>query len=243
MLGSLTGSTRTGPPRRAASSRAASTRFSSRGPAISEIAPEVSGAGAGGEVGEPLGDGPGRDQLGAHVGQVAHLALGAPLHERPHELVELRGTQHLDRERAGEHGLLVGVLRGVVAAGEPVGADDGHHDDPPDPGPLARPPAGCGSRSGRTPWPPPRRTSASSPRRRCVSTPVRASARPSPVMMSTPRARDIGTTSWPRASRTSTTWRPTRPVAPATAILLRTAMICSFENLAVTALTDRDGAM
>jgi hypothetical protein len=37
------------------------------------------------------------------------------------------------------------------------------------------------------------------------STPSNVLARPSPVMTSTPFERDIGTTSYPRASRTSTT--------------------------------------
>src|SRR6266571_1673814 len=49
------------------------------------------------------------------------------------------------------------------------------------------------------------------------STPASAAARPSPVMTSTPLEREIGTTSCPCASSTSTTCRPTRPVAPATA--------------------------
>jgi hypothetical protein len=38
-----------------------------------------------------------------------------------------------------------------------------------------------------------------------ASAPASASASPSPVMMSTPRERDIATTSWPSASRMSTT--------------------------------------
>jgi hypothetical protein len=53
-----------------------------------------------------------------------------------------------------------------------------------------------------------------------LSTPDRASARPSPVITSTPREREIATTSCPRSPSTSTAWRPTRPVAPATAILI-----------------------
>src|SRR6266571_1626143 len=52
------------------------------------------------------------------------------------------------------------------------------------------------------------------------STPARASARPSPLITSTPSERDIWTTSCPSAVRTSTTCRPTLPVAPATAILM-----------------------
>src|SRR5919106_3403578 len=60
------------------------------------------------------------------------------------------------------------------------------------------------------------------------STPARASLRPSPVTTSTPVDRDIGTTSWPASSSTSTVWRPTLPVAPATAIFLRSAMSVSF---------------
>src|ERR671931_132561 len=51
------------------------------------------------------------------------------------------------------------------------------------------------------------------------TTPLKASLRPSPVTTSTPAEREIGTPSCPCSSSTSTTWRPTRPVAPATAIL------------------------
>src|ERR687888_1759471 len=51
------------------------------------------------------------------------------------------------------------------------------------------------------------------------STPLNASARRFPVTTSTPAEREIGTTSCPCSSSTSTTWQPTRPVAPATAIL------------------------
>jgi hypothetical protein len=51
-----------------------------------------------------------------------------------------------------------------------------------------------------------------------ASTPSSAAARPSPVITSTPVARDIATTSCPPPASTSTTCRPTRPVAPATAI-------------------------
>src|SRR5919198_3224936 len=50
------------------------------------------------------------------------------------------------------------------------------------------------------------------------STPFSASARPSPLITSTPVDRDIATTSCRRAWSTSTTCRPTLPVAPATAI-------------------------
>jgi len=68
---------------------------------------------------------------------VAHVALRAPVHELRDELVELRGPQHMHRDRARPHGRLVGDLRGTVACGEAVGPDDGHHDHPPDAGPLA----------------------------------------------------------------------------------------------------------
>src|SRR5919197_2044596 len=50
------------------------------------------------------------------------------------------------------------------------------------------------------------------------STPPKASARPSQVTTSTPVERAIATTSYPCSSSTLTTWRPTLPVAPATAI-------------------------
>src|SRR6266702_3721219 len=52
-----------------------------------------------------------------------------------------------------------------------------------------------------------------------LSTPSSAAARPSPVITSTPFERDMATTSCPPSLSTSTTCRPTRPVAPATAIL------------------------
>src|SRR5947207_3811224 len=51
------------------------------------------------------------------------------------------------------------------------------------------------------------------------STPRNASASSSPVTTSTPAEREIATTSYPCSSSTSTRWRPTLPVAPATAIL------------------------
>jgi hypothetical protein len=58
------------------------------------------------------------------------------------------------------------------------------------------------------------------------STPVNASVKPSPVTTSTPVDRDIGTTSWPLASSSSTTRLPTLPVAPATAILIDAGIGC-----------------
>jgi len=91
----------------------------------------------GSQVGEYLGDRPGRDELGAHPRHVGHVAPGAPLHELGDELVELRGADHVGWDGPGQHGLLVCDFRGAVAGGEPVGADDGHHDDPPHSSPLA----------------------------------------------------------------------------------------------------------
>ena len=67
-----------------------------------------------------------------------------------------------------------------------------------------------------------------------TSAPSSAVARPSPVITSTPFERDIATTSCPRSLSTSTTCRPTRPVAPATAIL-----VMSFSSF--SAMTDRGG--
>ena len=58
------------------------------------------------------------------------------------------------------------------------------------------------------------------------SAPVNASAKPSPATTSTPVDRDIGTTSWPLASSSSTTRLPTLPVAPATAILIDAGIGC-----------------
>ena len=45
------------------------------------------------------------------------------------------------------------------------------------------------------------------------------------MITSTPFERDIATTSWPRSVSTSTTCRPTRPVAPATAILVMSHLL------------------
>ena len=93
--------------------------------------------GTGGQLGERLGDGPGSDQLCAHLRHVAHLALPAPLHKLRDELVELRCTQYTYWDRARLHGLLVGGLRHVIARGETVAPDDGHHYHPLHTGPLA----------------------------------------------------------------------------------------------------------
>src|SRR5918994_1834077 len=65
-----------------------------------------------------------------------------------------------------------------------------------------------------------------------VWTPVRAWSSPSPVITSTPCEREMGTTSYPRDSRMSTTGRPTRPVAPATAILVLRCISVSLEWIA-----------
>src|SRR5688572_5600639 len=65
-----------------------------------------------------------------------------------------------------------------------------------------------------------------------VSTPARACSSPSPVITSTPCEREMGTTSYPRDSRMSTTCRPTRPVAPATAILVLRCISVSLEWIA-----------
>jgi hypothetical protein len=92
---------------------------------------------AGRQAGQCLGDGPGGDQLSAHLRYVAHLTLPTPLGELPDELMELRRTQYLYRDRARQHGLLVGRLRRVIARSEPVDPDDGHHNHLPHPGPLA----------------------------------------------------------------------------------------------------------
>src|SRR5262249_8961268 len=71
-------------------------------------------------------------------------------------------------------------------------------------------------------------------------TPESACARPSPVTTSTPLERDIDTTSCPWALSTATTWRPTLPVAPATAILLpacmRTLLVLNIQSWIVTGL-------
>jgi hypothetical protein len=51
--------------------------------------------------------------------------------------VELRRAQHPRRDRAGERGLLVSDLRGAVAPGKAIGADDRHDHDPLHAGALA----------------------------------------------------------------------------------------------------------
>ncbi len=60
-----------------------------------------------------------------------------------------------------------------------------------------------------------------------TSTPCRAASSPVPVITSTPVAREIGTTSWPRSASTSVTCRPSRPVAPATAIFMMSSVVVS----------------
>src|SRR6266487_5766316 len=49
-----------------------------------------------GQLGNRLGDGAGRDQLGAHLRHIADIALTAPRHQHRDELVELGGAQHPD---------------------------------------------------------------------------------------------------------------------------------------------------
>ena len=81
-----------------------------------------------GQVGEHFGDAPRRDKLRAHLRQVAHVALGAPVDELPDELVELSGPQDPCWDRASQRGLFVRHLRRAVSAAEMVGTDDGHDD-------------------------------------------------------------------------------------------------------------------
>src|SRR6266480_1590628 len=73
------------------------------------------------------------------------------------------------------------------------------------------------------------------------STPSRAAARPSPVTTSTPLERDIATTSWPPALRMWATWRPTLPVAPATAILRCACMLPLLEESQCPCRSHRSG--
>ena len=94
-------------------------------------------SGAGGHFGEHLGDGAGRDELCAHLLDVAHVALRAPVDQLRHELVELGGAQHRGGDRPIEVGPLVGHLGGAVPGREPVGPDDRHHDDLSDTSALA----------------------------------------------------------------------------------------------------------
>jgi hypothetical protein len=64
-----------------------------------------------------------------------------------------------------------------------------------------------------------------------ASTPSSASARPSPVITSTPFERAIGTTSLPCASMVSTSGRPRRPVAPVTAIFVIGGSSCHIHRV------------
>ena len=91
---------RRGGPRAASPSRRGAPRAGrrSRGSARGRRRP----VGGGGQVGERLGDGPGGDQLRAHLRHVGHVAARAPLHELRDELVELRRAQHARRDRARE---------------------------------------------------------------------------------------------------------------------------------------------
>jgi hypothetical protein len=56
-------------------------------------------------------------------------------------------------------------------------------------------------------------------------------ARRLPVITSTPCRREMGTTSYPRSVSTSATWCPTRPAAPATAILIGSGMTAPWTDL------------
>ena len=119
------------------------------------------------------------------------------------------------------------TLGGVVAAGEPVDARRSR----PRPS-AARPasrPRSCRFRAAVVKNSVAAASSGVGPveRSTMTSAPASASASPSPVITSTPVERAIGTTSWPRASRMSTTWRPARPVAPATAILISNSFVGS----------------
>ena len=151
----------------------------------------------------------GGDGLGPHPPDAASFE------QRLHELVELGDPDHARPQRPGERRLLVSMLGRVVAGAEPVAADDRHDDEPPQ------------TRAGAERLEVARGGGEEPCRRRlpgggCVrrattqSTPASAPARPSPLIRSTPSAREIGTTS-PRAASSSTRWRPSRPVAPATA--------------------------
>src|SRR6266700_1580194 len=62
-----------------------------------------------------------------------------------------------------------------------------------------------------------------------------------PVTTSTPLERDIATTSWPPALRMWATWRPTLPVAPATAILRCACMLPLLEESQCPCRSHRSG--
>ena len=147
-------------------------------------------------VGELLADAPGGDQLRAHNGDAAHIALPAPVDKLLDELVELRRPEDAGRDGARQMRALVGELRGAVAGGELIGADDRHRHDPLNAGRLADLVQVVGGRGeelggrlllgGGT-------VAASI----TDTTPSRASESPSPVMTSTPPEREISTTSYP----------------------------------------------
>ena len=178
-----------------------------------------------GERDEPLGHLARRDRLRLHR---RHDHDGAELHPRVElrgELVELRRAQDRPRHRPRLDELLLQHLPGVVGVRRVV-------DCPRSRGRRgARTPAAASAASRlRVTAPKNARDAASDIV--CVedtsittSTPASASARPTPVTRSTPVDRVSTTGSWPVSRTTSTTWRPTVPVPPATAIFMRVAPV------------------
>ena len=137
------------------------------------------------------------------------------------ELEEL-GRVH---ERPGDRGaldeLLLGDLRAEVPAlGQPLRCR--RRTAPRGGGRRRRPrrPAGCGSRSRRTPGPRPPRRTASSTRRRRRRRRSSTSASPSPVRVLTPVPGDAATASWPSAASSVTSFEPMSPVPPMTTIFM-----------------------
>ena len=110
--GSLTADTSRFRPSCSISSPARSTSCSACGPAISKSCPPLDGCVD--QVGDGLGQGPGRHRLGLHLPDVGDVALGAPLDELGHELVELGRPHDVGGDRAGLRRGLVDVHSGGV---------------------------------------------------------------------------------------------------------------------------------
>ena len=182
-------------------------------------------AAVGGRAGRQLGHGRG-DVVGGHElhlpgGEPDGVVLGAGLDDLGQELEELRRAQDRVRDVPRlDLGLLGDLGAQVAAVGQEIGPDD--------------------ATTARW-WPTPAARSAASRLRvevvknartasssqagaletsTTTSAPAITSARPSPLMVSTPVAGDAGTASCPCAASRRTTLLPTRPLPPMTTIFM-----------------------
>ena len=134
------------------------------------------------------------DQLGAHLPARSRVALRCPTRRAAStNSWNCAARSDARRDRARQRTPLLRDLGGVVAGGEAVGADDRHDDHALDARPLARGLCRLRGRGGEEP----RRLGlvGRGAGRRVddgASAPSSASARPSPVMTSTPCEREIG---------------------------------------------------